>query len=75
VQVEFEGVTGRIQFDSQGYRSNFTLDVLEMSFNSRPKKVRTLLDCEWALSLMSIYRNARNGRNERNKSNGRNAKN
>jgi len=40
-QVEFEGVTGRIQFDSQGYRSNYTLDVLEMKFNSRPKKVRS----------------------------------
>jgi len=42
VKVEFEGVTGRIQFDSQGYRSNFTLDVLEMTFNSKPKKVRLL---------------------------------
>jgi len=40
VKVEFEGVTGPIQFDRQGYRRNYTLDILEMTFNSRPKKVR-----------------------------------
>jgi len=42
VQVEFDGVTGRIQFDSHGYRKNFSIDILEMTFNSKPKKVRCL---------------------------------
>lgn len=39
VQVRLEGLTGRLAFDSRGYRTNYTLDVYEASFNSDPKKV------------------------------------
>ena len=30
-EISFDGLTGRISFDEQGRRRNFTLDVLEMT--------------------------------------------
>ena len=38
-QVRFTGLTGSIAFDDSGYRTDYKLDVLEMGFNSEPKKV------------------------------------
>ena len=31
VQVRLEGLTGRIQFDERGHRTNYTLTVMELS--------------------------------------------
>jgi len=39
VKVEFEGLTGHIAFDDHGYRKDYKLDILQMGFNSEPKKV------------------------------------
>jgi hypothetical protein len=47
VQVQLEGLTGRIAFDSHGYRSNYTLDVYEASFNTDAKKV--------TVNILSIF--------------------
>lgn len=37
--ISFDGLTGRISFDEQGRRRNFTLDVLEMTVGSEPVPV------------------------------------
>lgn len=39
VQVEIEGLTGDIQFNEDGRRTNYTLNVVEMSSNSDMVKV------------------------------------
>lgn len=40
-QVQVQGMTGNIQFDSFGRRSNYTIDVYEMKTGG-PRKVSTL---------------------------------
>jgi hypothetical protein len=30
VQVEMEGLTGKVSFDAEGFRSNFLLDIVEL---------------------------------------------
>ena len=36
-QVEVKGLTGKIQFDHEGFRSHFHLDIVEMSENGLMK--------------------------------------
>ncbi|CAN8032801.1 unnamed protein product, partial [Ixodes persulcatus] len=38
-QTQIKGLTGNISFDSQGYRVNFSIDVVEMTINSEMVKV------------------------------------
>ncbi|XP_043243542.1 glutamate receptor 1-like isoform X2 [Amphibalanus amphitrite] len=38
-KIEIEGLTGNISFSHEGKRKDYTLDVVEMSANSRPVKV------------------------------------
>ena len=40
-QLDFEGLTGRIEFDDDGYRNNYKLDVYTVSLDVGPKKVKT----------------------------------
>lgn len=40
VQVQIQGLTGNIQFDQNGRRVNYTMDVFEMRSNG-PQKVYT----------------------------------
>jgi hypothetical protein len=44
LQVEFDGVTGKVAFDDAGLRTDFKLDVLELGLNSEPKKVSKVGD-------------------------------
>ncbi|XP_076131442.1 glutamate receptor 1b isoform X2 [Alosa pseudoharengus] len=37
-QVQFEGITGHVQFNDKGHRTNFTVDVMELRLTG-PKKV------------------------------------
>ena len=39
MQVSFEGVTGHVSFDESGLRQDYSLDVLELSLQSEPRKV------------------------------------
>jgi hypothetical protein len=39
LQVELEGLTGEIRFNDDGRRQNYTLHVVEMTFNSAMVKV------------------------------------
>ena len=41
LQVEFEGMTGKIAFDDHGYRRDYTLDLIELGLNSEPAKVNS----------------------------------
>ena len=34
-----EGMSGRLEFDEEGYRTGFTLDVFHLSYRSPLKKV------------------------------------
>lgn len=38
LQVRLEGLTGHVQFDERGHRTNYTLDVMELS-HTGPRKV------------------------------------
>ena len=40
VQVKFEGQTGHIEFNDEGHRTNFVLNVLEQSVDNDVVKVR-----------------------------------
>lgn len=42
LQVRLEGLTGRVQFDERGHRTNYTLTVMELS-HTGPRKVLLLL--------------------------------
>ncbi len=42
-QMEFDGVSGHLSFDSEGFRKDYTLDVLELSLDNEPTKVRYTL--------------------------------
>ena len=42
--ISFDGLTGRISFDEQGRRRNFTLDVLEMTVIIIIIFIRILID-------------------------------
>ncbi len=41
-QMEFDGVSGHLSFDSEGFRKDYTLDVLELSLDNEPTKVRSI---------------------------------
>lgn len=41
LQVRLEGLTGRVQFDERGHRTNYTLTVMELS-HTGPRKVLLL---------------------------------
>ncbi len=40
-QVRLDGLTGRVQFDERGHRTNYTLTVMELS-HAGPRKVLPL---------------------------------
>jgi len=39
IQVQLNGLTGKISFDSRGLRTDYQLDVIELSYNTLPHKV------------------------------------
>lgn len=41
VQVRLDGLTGRVQFDERGHRTNYTVTVMELSLRG-PRKVLLL---------------------------------
>uniref|UniRef100_A0A8C8FVW3 Glutamate receptor n=1 Tax=Oncorhynchus tshawytscha TaxID=74940 RepID=A0A8C8FVW3_ONCTS len=56
--VQVQGMTGNIQFDSYGRRSNYTIDVYEMRTGG-PKKVQALTSIyTLSMTLTSIYSEA-----------------
>ena len=38
-QLEFEGLTGKIKFDEEGYRTDYKLDVYTVGLDNGPRKV------------------------------------
>lgn len=42
LQVRLEGLTGHVQFDERGHRTNYTLTVMELS-HTGPRKVLLLV--------------------------------
>ena len=49
LQLDFEGLTGRINFDEDGYRADYKLDVYTVSLDKGPTKV-------WSNVTMNILR-------------------
>lgn len=42
LQVRLEGLSGHVQFDERGHRTNYTLTVMELS-HTGPRKVQLLV--------------------------------
>ncbi|XP_064610198.1 glutamate receptor-like isoform X2 [Liolophura sinensis] len=40
-QTEFTGITGKVAFDEHGFRKDYTLDILELSYRRLPTKIGT----------------------------------
>lgn len=59
LQVDFEGLTGRVSFDSRGYRNNYKLDLFTVTMDMGPFKVLSLscsLYLSWKLLAGIILR-------------------
>jgi hypothetical protein len=42
VKVEMEGLTGKVNFDQEGFRSNFMLDIVELRKEGLTKVINAL---------------------------------
>lgn len=57
LQVKFDGMTGPVEFDEEGFRTNFKLDVMELSLDSELTKVNP---CMQSGKHWQIYKNQQN---------------
>ena len=42
LQVRFNGMTGLVSFDKEGFRKDYSLDIMQLSFNNGPRKVNKI---------------------------------
>lgn len=55
IQIKIRGLTGNISFDDSGFRRNFTIDVVRMTFNSEMTKVAQWSEIDRLQSVAAKY--------------------
>ncbi|XP_047476001.1 glutamate receptor 1-like [Penaeus chinensis] len=66
-KVELEGLTGNISFTDEGKRKDYSLDVVEMTFNSETVKIGTWSDSHGFETVPVKYTRLASGRGPANK--------
>ncbi|XP_022240428.1 glutamate receptor 1-like isoform X1 [Limulus polyphemus] len=66
-KTRLSGLTGNIVFDGNGYRKNFTIDVVEMTFNSEMVKIAEWTDSRGLELVSPVYKRVKQDRGFENK--------